>query len=41
MMTLGVAVLVISLLEELVRVLRGQKPTYQLRAESARDPDDA
>ena len=40
MMALGVGLLVVSLLEELIRVLRGRKPIYQLRAEAAQEDDE-
>ncbi len=40
MMTVGIGLLVLSLLEELIKVLRKKKPIYQLRAESAQGLDD-
>ena len=40
MMTFGIGLLVVSLIEELINVLRGRKPIYQLRAEAARDTED-
>lgn len=40
MMLLGIGLLALSLIEELIKVLRGLKPIYQQRAEAAREPDD-
>ena len=40
MMLLGIGVLVLSLMEELIKVLRGRKPIYQQRAEAAQDSVD-
>ncbi len=36
-MTIGVGLLALSLLEELIKVLRGKKPIYELRAEGMQD----
>lgn len=40
MMLLGIGLLALSLIEELIKVLRGRKPIYQQRAEAARELDD-
>jgi TRAP-type C4-dicarboxylate transport system permease small subunit len=40
MMAFGIGLLVLSLIEELINVLRGRKPIYQLRAEAAHSQDD-
>ena len=40
MMAFGIGLLGLSLLEELIKVLRGRKPIYQQRAEAALEPGD-
>lgn len=40
MMTLGIGLLALSLLEELIKVLRKKKPIYQLRAETVQNDND-
>ncbi len=40
MMLLGIGLLALSLIEELIKVLRRLKPIYQQRAEAMREPDD-
>ena len=39
-MTIGIGLLVVSLIEELINVRCGRKPIYQLRAEAAHSTDD-
>jgi len=40
MMLVGIGLLALSLIEELIKVLRGLKPIYQERAEAAHESDD-
>jgi TRAP-type C4-dicarboxylate transport system permease small subunit len=40
MMLFGIGLFSLSLIEELIKVLRGLKPIYQQRAEAMREPDD-
>lgn len=40
MMIVGIGLLVVSLFEELIRVLRKKKPIYELRTESVQGSDD-
>jgi len=40
MMLFGIGLIALSLIEELIKVLRGLKPIYQQRAEAAQESDD-